>query len=92
MDVAEFMTSIQPSRETISKRMSMDWRNESNEYTVEPPMMPGLDHTWGARKPSESSTGVMAFSPKHAEKPEASVSVHENSRPEKMFNLDVSSS
>ena len=86
------ITSIQPSSETISKRIKTDCRKESNAQTVVVVSRPGFDHTRGARKDSESSTGEDKYSPEQSLSPELDESLQEYDRPEKMLRLGSSAS
>jgi len=59
MLIATDMTSIHPSKETISNRMSKDARNESKLKVVDGA---GLSQTRGTGKPKELSTMVFGYS------------------------------
>ena len=56
MFMTENRTSIQPSRETISKRIRIDSLKESNDQVLS--VRPGFDQTLGERNVRESSTGA----------------------------------
>ena len=86
MVIEDDMTSIQPSSETISKRMRTDCRNESNAQTPAPSGL-GFAHTRGVKKPSESSTGDERYSPMQSPIPELEESLQEYRRPEKILRL-----
>jgi hypothetical protein len=57
------ITSIQPSKDTVSNRMRRLSRKESK--LQEPASLSGFVHTRGARKARDGSMGVARYSPMH---------------------------
>src|SRR6267142_2930102 len=81
------MTSIHPSSETISKRMSNDARNESKENVVDGD---GFAHTRGtgnenAGPPLLLDTTLLSYSLTQSNRPATFPSLHKSVRPLKMF-------
>src|SRR5712671_5495932 len=81
------MTSTHPSNETISKRISRESRNESNENVVDGD---GRAHTRGtgnakAGPPPLLVTTLFSYSLMHSDRPDTLPSLHELVSPAKMF-------
>ena len=87
MLIAEDMTSIHPSSETISNSIRMAFRNESKDQTVVEAVRPGFDHTLGVKKFKELSTGEFMNSPIQSALPAADPLLQVYSRPAKIFKL-----
>lgn len=88
MSMTENKTSIQPSRETISKRIKIACLKESKAQVLS--NMPGFDHTRGVKNNKESFTGELPKTPKQSALPRALESLQEYRSPENMFKLQVS--